>query len=75
MSLDGDVPTPSLLTWTDITRDGRKVGDLTNKAWSYRLNANIGFALVSVDAVPGDRVEVALAGGSVPGRLVDLPFI
>ena len=75
VSLDGDVPTPSLLTWTDITRDGRKVGDLTNKAWSYRLNANIGFALVSVDAVPGDRVEVALAGGSVPGRLVDLPFI
>ncbi len=73
--LDGDVSTPSLLTWTDITRDGRKVGDLTNKAWSYRLRANIGFALVSVDAVSGDRVELALAGGGVPGRLVDLPFI
>ncbi len=73
--LDGDTPNKSSFTWFDITCGGRRVGDLTNIIWSYRLEANIGFALVSVDAVPGDQVEVALGGGSVPGRLVDLPFI
>ena len=72
---DGATPNPPSFTWFDITRDGRRVGDLTNIIWSYRLGANIGFALVGVDAVPGDHVEVALAGGPTTGRLVDLPFI
>ena len=72
---DGSTPNPPSFTWFDITRDGRRVGDLTNIIWSYRLSANIGFALVGVDAVPGDQVEVTLAGGPTTGRLVDLPFI
>ena len=72
---DGATPNPPSFTWFDITHDGRRVGDLTNIIWSYRLSANIGFALVGVDAVPGDQVEVTLAGGPTTGRLVDLPFI
>ncbi len=48
---------------------------MTNIAWSYRLKRNIGFALVSVDAKPGDEVSVMKNGVEIAARLCDLPFI
>ena len=55
--------------------DGMKVGDLTNIIWSYRLKANIGFGLLSVEVKAGDTVTVALATGLTSAKLVELPFL
>ncbi|MEO0993625.1 MAG: glycine cleavage T C-terminal barrel domain-containing protein, partial [Pseudomonadota bacterium] len=60
--------------WLEIHREGTKVGHMTHKAWSYRLRRMIGYALVSVDVKPGDRVTVMREGGPVPGTLTTLPF-
>ena len=61
--------------WYDIEKDGVKVGNMTNGGWSPRLNASIGFALVSVSWQPGDIVTVMKHGQSLEGTLCELPFI
>jgi len=61
--------------WHPILRDTRKVGDLTNCTWSYRLNQNIGFALISTECLAGDTVEILKQGRKIPGKLAELPFI
>lgn len=61
--------------WYDITRNGKRIGDMTNGVWSRRLERNIGFALVSVEARPGEAVTVHRDGKEVAGELVELPFL
>jgi glycine cleavage system aminomethyltransferase T len=73
--LDGDVPAGSAFTWFDISHGEAKVGDLTNIIWSYRMKANIGFGLVSIDSKPGDVVSVDLPTGLTSATLVELPFL
>jgi aminomethyltransferase len=73
--LDNDEPTQTHGDWYDIMADGRKVGDMTNGVWSYRLKRNIGFALISRDRAPGERVEVAKDGEAIPATLTELPFV
>lgn len=73
--LEGSEPTALGFSWYSIEREGRKVGDLTNCTWSYRLEKNIGFALVSTACRAGDTVAVLKAGDRVAGTLVELPFI
>ena len=77
--LDGGSPAKPEFTWNAITKDGARIGDLTAATWSYRLNRNIGFALVSAAAQPGDLVSVARASGPVSGpvsgTLCPLPFL
>ncbi|MCB1449022.1 MAG: glycine cleavage system protein T [Nitratireductor sp.] len=73
--LDDDKPTIPAFHWFDINKDGTKIGSQTNIIWSWRMKKNIGFALVSVSAKPGDRVEVMRDGGVTSGVLCDLPFI
>lgn len=73
--LEGDEPTSLGFLWHPILRQGRKVGDLTNCVWSYRLRRNIGFALVSTDCQAGDEVEVQKEGRSLKAVLRELPFI
>ena len=73
--LEGDEPDQVAFNWFDINSRGTKIGDMTNIAWSYRLKKNIGFALVSVDAKPGDEVSVMKNGVEIAARLCDLPFI
>lgn len=73
--LEGDDPTSLGFLWHPIVQEGRKVGDLTNCVWSYRLKKNIGFALISTDCRAGDEVEVLKQGRSVRAVLRDLPFI
>lgn len=75
VALDGDAPLGSSVDWADIRIDGRKVGDMTCGTWSYRLEQNIGFALVASDVAPGTRVTVVRPDGSHSATLQDLPFI
>lgn len=73
--LADEEPTEFGFHWHPILRDGAKVGDLTNLAWSYRLRRNIGFALIDVACRPGDSVTVVKDGRPIEGRLQDLPFL
>ncbi len=73
--LEGDTPMQPHGTWYDVVSDGRKVGDMTNGVWSYRLKRNIGFALISRDCGPGDRVDVIKDGAAIPAGLTELPFL
>ena len=73
--LDGEEPASAMMHWSDIKSDGKKIGDMTNIVWSRRLKKNIGFALISVDAKPDERVEVIHNGKPVAGTLTKLPFI
>jgi glycine cleavage system aminomethyltransferase T len=73
--LDGKTPAPLGFAWEEIVKDGRKVGDLTNCVWSYRMKANIGYALIGIDCQPGETVEIRRKGGSVTAKLVELPFL
>ncbi|MEM9441584.1 MAG: glycine cleavage T C-terminal barrel domain-containing protein [Pseudomonadota bacterium] len=61
--------------WLEIEKDGVVIGHMTHKAWSYRLQAMIGYALVSIDANPGDAIEVLENGRRVSGSLSELPFV
>jgi len=73
--LDGDVPTELVFRWLPVHQDGREVGAMTNCVWSYRLQRNIGFALVSAACALHDRVQVHKDGKLVDGVLTALPFV
>ncbi|MEM9435173.1 MAG: glycine cleavage T C-terminal barrel domain-containing protein [Pseudomonadota bacterium] len=72
--LDVGEETEDQSIWLDITQDGQVIGHMTHKAWSYRMGRMIGFALVSVEARPGDTVQVLRDSGPVAGQLTDVPF-
>jgi len=72
--LEGDEPKPGHLVWYDVLVDGEKVGDMTCGTWSYKLERNIGFGLLSVSTQIGDSVEVRRGDELVPARLTDIPF-
>ncbi len=73
--LDSKDPVSAGFVWDPIFKDGAKVGDMTNKAHSIRLQKNLGFALISSACKVGDRVETLLNGKMEPGTLVEMPFI
>ncbi|MEE4239378.1 MAG: glycine cleavage T C-terminal barrel domain-containing protein [Anderseniella sp.] len=75
VKLEGDEPIMTAFHWFDIMHGNNKVGDMTNIVWSWRLKQNIGFALVSVDAKPGDKVQVMRNGKPVNAELCHLPFL
>jgi glycine cleavage system aminomethyltransferase T len=62
-------------SWCPILKDGVKVGDLTNCIFSYRMQQNIGFALIARDCAVGDKVETVIGGKSHMARLTELPFL
>jgi len=72
--LDGPEEHENQGIWLPIVKNGADVGHLTHKAWSYRLERMIGFALVAVDAEPGDMVQVLDQGDPIEGELTTLPF-
>lgn len=53
-----------------VTAQAGEVGVLTSTAWSDRLSAHIGLALLQRTVAPGDTVEA----GGVVGEVVALPF-
>lgn len=73
--LDGKNPMKLPFIWYDIEKAGKKIGDMTNCVWSYRLKANIGFALVDRTFKAGDEVLVKKDGRKIAARLSPLPFI
>ena len=73
--LDGDSPTQLGFLWHEIRVAERKVGSMTNCVWSWRLNKNIGFALIDTACQPGDRVTVIKSGQALSGTLTTLPFL
>ena len=73
--IDGGAPLAPAFGWQTIARGDRRVGDLTNGVFSYRLKKNIGFALVSADCGIGERVDVHLKDAVHPGTLTDIPFV
>ena len=73
--LQGDAPIAPGFSWNPILQDGRKMGDLTNVVFSFRLKKNIGFALVSADLAIGDAVQCQIGGATHQGHLTDLPFL
>jgi aminomethyltransferase len=73
--LDTDESLPWISKWATISKDGQHVGHMTNSVWSYRIEKNIGFALVSTKTGNiGDVVSVKIDDVEYSGRLVDLPF-
>ena len=75
VKLEGSEPIMTAFHWFDIMQGNAKVGDMTNIVWSWRLKQNIGFALVSVDSRPGDKVQVMRNGKPVNAELCELPFL
>ena len=73
--LDSTTPVQQGFAWAAILQDGRKVGDLTNIVFSWRLQRNIGFALIDRTCGVGERVAVRLDGADQTGRLTDIPFV
>jgi glycine cleavage system aminomethyltransferase T len=73
--LEGDEPMAPHWVWYDVEKNGRKIGDMTNGVWSWRLGRNIGFALVAREHRAGDIVAVIKDGVRISGKLTALPFI
>ncbi len=73
--LEEETPAQPHPVWHPIEAHGRKVGDMTNGVWSYRLKRNIGYALISRDCEPGDVVEVCKDGRRIRASLTGLPFV
>ena len=73
--MDSIAPMSIGFSWAPVLVNDRKVGDLTNLTWSYRLKQNIGFVLISTTCTVGDRVVVIHGQHSESGTLTELPFI
>ncbi|MEO0679604.1 MAG: glycine cleavage T C-terminal barrel domain-containing protein [Pseudomonadota bacterium] len=72
--LDEQGPQPGHAVWHDVFRDGRRVGSMTNGAWSPRVGTMIGYVLVEASVQPGERVEVDRHGRRDAGVTCELPF-
>ena len=72
---NGGAPLGPAFRWHDITKDGQRIGDLTNGVFSRRLEKDIGFALISTASAIGDLVQVHLPEGPRTGTLCDIPFL
>jgi aminomethyltransferase len=73
--LEGSSPSPLGFNWEEIEKDGSPIGSMTNCVWSWRMEANIGYALVDADNQAGDEVTINRGGVAVPGVLTELPFL
>lgn len=72
--IDSDQPLGTHSAWSDVYSSGKRVGDMTNGAWSYKLKRPIGFGLLSIDVGIGDQVEVHHEGQVHTAKLTDIPF-
>lgn len=73
--LEGSTPAPLGFRTEDVVHNGAVVGKMTNCVWSPRMQANIGYALISIAVPAGQTVTVARPKGPVSAHLVDLPFL
>lgn len=61
-------------TWCDVLRNGNKIGSVTSTAYSWRMQANVGLALVSTTVQAGDCAQVVFQGKKYEAQFVELPF-
>jgi glycine cleavage system aminomethyltransferase T len=74
--LEGEKPAPLGFAWEDLLdQNGTRKGAMTNCVFSPRMQANIGYALVSTELQPGDQLVIDRPQGRTEARLVDLPFL
>ncbi len=59
----------------EVRHAGEVVGRVTSGNFSPTLGRGIALAFVPPELAVGDAVEVVLASGPVPGRLVEPPFV
>lgn len=72
---DKNVSSHPIFEWMTIRYEGKPVGSLTNRTWSYELEKSIGFALVSRSLNAGDEISIETEEGLKTAKLVQLPFI
>jgi glycine cleavage system aminomethyltransferase T len=72
--LDTPDPVTPSHGWDAIFKQGVRVGDLTNRAFSIGLQKNIGFALIAATCKVGDRVHAQIKDRLEPGVLTEVPF-
>ena len=72
---DGVALSPLGLRREDNSRNGQRIGMMTNCVWSPRMRANIGYALIDATVPVGDSVQLLRDHGSVSAKLIDLPFL
>ena len=60
--------------WIDILLNGVKVGSVTTLVWSWRIQRNIGLAVVDRSVEAGDDVTIQIGSKTVSAELVQLPF-
>lgn len=73
--LDGTRPDPLQFDWEPVYSGDRLLGHMTNCVWSPRMQANIGYVLIDVEALAGQSVRIERVDGIADARLVELPFI
>lgn len=71
---DEQRPQPGHAIWYDVSRDGNRVGSMTNGIWSPDLQRFIGYVLVSRKVKVGDRVAVHKEGRHCAATVCELPF-
>lgn len=71
-----DLPRLLNRNWFEIRNGKERVGHITSLSFSYRLECNIGLALVKSTLHPGDEVTIRIdEQNSHSGTLVNLPFV
>ncbi|MGH2678271.1 MAG: glycine cleavage T C-terminal barrel domain-containing protein [Actinomycetota bacterium] len=77
VEMEGDALEWELSEYWPAYRDGERVGHVTDMVWSPRLERNIGYVWVPIDASePGTDLEVEpSAGHRRPARTAALPFL
>jgi glycine cleavage system aminomethyltransferase T len=75
IKLEGDAAAPMGHRLEEISHQGRVIGKMTNCMWSWRLKANIGYALIDASVGASATVTVQRPSGAVAGQLAELPFL
>lgn len=75
LKIDGDAPLPPVIRQTPIVAEGAGTSVLTASAWSWRMGANIGIALLDKAVPQGARVEVEIGGQMRGAEVCKLPFL
>ncbi len=72
--IDGELSHLLARTWCDVRKNRKIVGSVTSTAFSWRMKANVGLALVSSVVQPGNHVQVDFEGKIHDAQIVELPF-
>ncbi|MEM6941910.1 MAG: glycine cleavage T C-terminal barrel domain-containing protein [Pseudomonadota bacterium] len=72
--LDADFSAEDQSLRFPVEHNGRPVGHMTHKTWSYGLQKMIGYALISTELSSGQDVVVGTGETRVAAQLTDIPF-